>query len=184
MNFTDIDLASRALNLIGAREISSLDEGSAEAQAAAGIYPLVKRRLISSFTWSFARKSERLNRLDGEGACGYIARFALPPDFIRAVGISPRVEYKIAGGELVCNASAVELDYIADVGAEGFSPMFVSALVSALAAEFSLCLLDDGTKFNTLQRRAMLELKEARLCESQQESPKRIASFPLSNARK
>ncbi|MDR2098903.1 MAG: hypothetical protein LBO78_02660 [Rickettsiales bacterium] len=184
MDFSTIDLCSKALHKIGASEIVSFDEATPEAEMASGFYPSLKARLLAAFPWSFATVEARLSRLAEKGGSGYAFAFALPNGFLRAVRIAPSVPYKIMGGRLLSNAGELALLYVADVPEENFSPAFASALVYALAAEFSTSLLNDAAKFNLFYKLHMIELKEAKFLDSAGESPKGIKSFPLIDARK
>jgi hypothetical protein len=181
---TVIDLCSKALNKIGADEIVSLDEGTPEAEMAASFYPPLKAKLLASFPWSFASREASLARIAGGGDAGYVFSFALPNDFLRAAKVSPSVPYKIMGGRLLANASGISLAYVADVGEDCFSPHFASSLVYALAAELAASLLNDSAKFNLFYKLHAVEFKEAKFLDSAGESPKRIRSFPLLDARK
>ena len=178
MSFNTIELCSKALSRIGANGIVSFDEGTAEAEVAGSIYQIVKQKLLASYPWGFATETAALARIAGEEA------FALPGDFLRAVGVLPRREYRIQGRRLYSDAEKVELTYIRDAAEEEFPAQFTAALVSTLAAEFALALLDDTARHNLLARAAAAELKEAKLADSQQASPKRIRSFPLIDSRK
>jgi hypothetical protein len=172
-----IDLCSQALVKIGASPIVSFDDGSLESSVATYAYPLAKRKLLSSFAWGFATKTARLNRLaDGS--------FFIPGDFLRAIRVRPEKEYRIVGRSLLSDADSVELEYVADVGEELFPPLFESALMYSLAAEFAMSLLDDSAKFNLMEHTALLELREARFQDSSQRSARSISRFPLVDARK
>ena len=183
-NFTMVDLCSKALNKIGANEILSFDEGTPEAEFSRSIYPVLKHKLLSSFPWSFATKTVKLNKmvndLEGEeyGHC-----FLLPADFIRVVKISSKLPYKIIGDKLCCDASVIVLTYIYDVDECRFSSAFVSAFIYAIAAELAMSLLDDVTKFNLLYKLYNSELREARFLDSVQESPKKFNDFSLVDVR-
>lgn len=183
-NFTMVDLCSKALNKIGANEILSFDEGTPEAEFSRSIYPVLKHKLLSSFPWSFAVEVVKLNKMvnDVEEA-EYVNCFLLPSDFIRAVKISSKLPYKIIGDKLFCDASSVVLTYVADIDECRFSSPFVSAFIYAIAAELSMSLLDDVTKFNLFHRLYNSELREARFLDSVQESPKKFNDFPLVDVR-
>ena len=176
MQFSQISLCSQALTKIGASEIRSFSDGTAESDVAKYTYPLVKKRLLAAYPWSFALKTTTLAKLE-DGS------FQLPGDFLRAVKVVPGLGYKIASGAIFIPASNVEMEYVYDADEADFSPMFASTLICHLAAEFALSLLDDANRHILLSRTAAMELREARLQESQQQSPRRIRAFPLINAR-
>ena len=48
MAMTAIDLCSRALLKVGAHSIASFDEGTAEAEVAASLYPTVRDEVLST----------------------------------------------------------------------------------------------------------------------------------------
>jgi hypothetical protein len=54
MALTQIGLCSRALLKIGAHSIASFDEGTAEAEVAAGLYATVRDTVLSAHPWNFA----------------------------------------------------------------------------------------------------------------------------------
>ncbi|MBD5398893.1 hypothetical protein HDR60_05330 [bacterium] len=183
-NFTMVDLCSKALNKIGASEIVSFDEGTPEAEFSRSIYPVLKHKLLSSFPWSFATEIKRLNKIVIEDVEAEFSNcYLLPSDFIRAVKISSKLPYKIIGDKLFTDATGVILTYISDVDECRFSSAFVSAFIYAIAAELSVSLLDDVTKFNLLYRLYTSELREARFLDSMQESPKKFNDFSLIDVR-
>ena len=179
-----IELCSKALNKIGASEIVSFEEGTPEAELAKSFYPVVKAKLLSGYPWSFATRTAALARVADPGPGEYSACFALPNDFLGALKISSGTRYKIARGRLFADAPAVELSYVADVDEGALPPVFTSAFVYALAAEFAISLLDDGAKFSLFYKLSNTELKEARFLDSSQESPKGLRNFSLIDVRK
>lgn len=184
MSISSIDLCSNALNKIGANEILSFDEGTPEADFASALYPVLKSKLLSTFSWSFATKEKEINQIVNEKISTFANAFMLPLDFLRAIQVSPKVEYKIMENKLFTNASRINLRYIANVDEEFFSPAFISAFIYALAAEFSMALIDDTSKFNLLYKLYTAELREARFLDSAQETPKAFNSFSLVDVRK
>lgn len=182
-NFTMIDLCSKALHKIGANEIVSFDENTPEAELSKSIYPVLKRKLLSSFVWSFATKVLKLSLIEDENQTEFQYCFLLPSDFIRAIKISPKVPYKIIENKLVANVSDVVLTYVSDVDEENFSPAFLNAFIYILSAELSLSLLDDVAKFNLFYRLYNSELREARFLDSAQETAKHFDNFSLIDVR-
>ena len=76
MALSALALCSRSLLKLGAQPIASLDEGTAEAEVAATLYPAVRDALLSLHPWSFATAQEGLPRL----AARPVADFAsFPP---------------------------------------------------------------------------------------------------------
>lgn len=186
MSFSSIDLCSRALNKIGAESIVSFEEGTPEAEICGSLYDTLKQKLLSVFEWSFAMAVKKLNRvIDGsENEEAFGNAFALPPDFLRAVGMVPDVSYRIVGNYLYTDAGEVKLKYIANVGEEYFSPIFISAFIYLMAAELSISLLNDTSKYSLFYRLFVTELREAKNLDSRQDTPMGIRHFALIDARK
>ena len=63
MALSALALCSRALLKIGAQPIASFDEGTAEAEVAANLYPAARDALLSLHPWSFATAQATLPRL-------------------------------------------------------------------------------------------------------------------------
>ena len=79
MALTALILCSRALLKLGAQTIASFDEGTAEAEVAANLYPAVRDALLSAHPWSFATGQAALVRLDATPAADFRHAFQLPP---------------------------------------------------------------------------------------------------------
>ncbi len=183
MSFSSIDLCSKALNKIGANSIVSFDEGTPEAEICGSLYSTLKYKLLSIFSWGFATSIKKLNQVVEEEQNEYGYTFALPSDFIRALKISSNSPYKILGNYLYCNDEEVVLTYIANVGEEYFSPLFVSAFIYLMAAELSVSLLNDTSKYSLFYKLFNSEIRQAKSIDSQQETPKVLGDFPLISAR-
>ena len=184
MSFSCIDLCSKALTKIGANSIVSFDEGTPEAEICGGLYYVLKYKLLSIFPWSFATATLKLNQVIEENLSGFVYTYALPNNFLRAIRINSNSSYKILGNYLYCNDEEVYLTYIVNVGEEYFSPVFISAFIYLLAAELSISLLNDNSKYSLFYRLFNSEIKEAKSIDSMQETPKTISDFSLINIRK
>ena len=85
MALTALALCSRALIKIGAQPIASLDEGTAEAEVAANLYPATRDAMLSLHPWSFATGQESLPRLAAVPAADFQYAFQLPTGFLRVL---------------------------------------------------------------------------------------------------
>jgi len=85
MALSALALCSRALLKLGAQPIASLDEGTAEAEVAANLYPAVRDALLSLHPWSFATAQESLLRLAARPVADFASAFQLPAGFLRAL---------------------------------------------------------------------------------------------------
>ncbi len=184
MSFSSIELCSKALNKIGANSITSFDDDTVESEICESIYLTLKQKLLSLYSWSFAIKTAQLLRANAVQRYDYSYAYTLPIDFLRAIKISSKGKYKIAGNYLFCNDEEVELEYIADVDEEMFSPLFISSFIYLMAAELSISLLNDTSKYSLFYRLFHSEIKEAKSLDSMQQTNKTINNFSLVDIRK
>ena len=189
MALSALALCSRALLKIGAQPVASLDEGTAEAEVAANLYPGVRDALLSIHPWSFATGQASLARLSARPTGDFQNAFQLPPGFLRALSAGPPgagrgLAYRILESRLHTNAEQVVLTYVFRPDESGFPPFFDAALVARLAAEFCLPLTENSGRAEMLHRLAEAELRSARLADSQQATVRAIEDFPLIAARR
>lgn len=85
MAVSDTNIANRALRLLKARSITSLTDGSKNANVANDVFDEVRADLLRGHTWHFARRLLKLARLSTAPAFGFDYAYALPADWIRTV---------------------------------------------------------------------------------------------------
>ncbi len=188
MSLTALALCSRALLRIGAQPVASLDEGTAEAEVAANLYPATRDAMLSAHPWSFATGQAPLPRLSAAPHADFAHAFALPAGFLRALsaggaGRGRGIPYRIHENRLHADATAVTLTYLFRADESAFPPFFAAALVARLAAEFCLPLTESASRTEMLMRLAEAELRAARQVDSQQDTPRAIEGFPLVDIR-
>jgi hypothetical protein len=188
MALTALILCSRALLKLGAQAIASFDEGTAEAEVAANLYPSVRDALLSSHPWSFATGQISLPRLAAVPAADFRHAFQLPPALLRVLsaggpGRGEGLLYRIQENRLHTDAPQVTLTYIFRPEESAFPPYFAAALIARLAAEFCLPLTENAARADVLHRLAEAEIRHARSIDSQQSTPRGLREFPLLSAR-
>ncbi|MXP63709.1 hypothetical protein E0493_10155 [Roseomonas sp. M0104] len=189
MALSALVLCSRALLKIGAQPIASFDEGTAEAEVAAHLYPLVCDALLSAHPWSFATGQMELPRLVETPHADYAYAYQLPSDFLRVLsagegGRGRGLAYRLNESRLHTNASQVTLTYLFRPAESGFPAFFAAALVARLAAEFCIPLTESSSRTEMLHRLAETEFRRARAADSQQSTTRAVEDFPLIAARR
>jgi hypothetical protein len=189
MALTAIALCSRALLKIGATGIASFEEGTAEAEVAANLYPSLRDALLSSHPWNFATAQSRLPRLAAVPLADFAHAFQLPPGFLRALsaghgGSGRGLRYRIHERRLHCDADTVTLTYVFRPDEEAFPAFFDQALIMRLAAEFCLPLTESTSRAELLHKLAEDEIRRARLIDAQEDSPAAIEDFSLIEVRR
>jgi hypothetical protein len=188
MALSALALCTRALLKIGAQPIASLDEGTAEAEVAANLYPATRDALLSLYPWSFATGQVTLPRLAARPTADFHHAFQLPPGFLRALsagvpGSGRGLTYRLFEDRLHCNAEQVVLSYVFRPEEAMFPAFFAAALAARLAAEFCIPLTENTSRAQLLLTQAEAELRAARRADSQQATPRAFEDFPLITVR-
>jgi hypothetical protein len=188
MALSALVLCSRALLKIGAQPVASFDEGTAEAEVAANLYPAIRDAMLSSHPWSFATGQMELPRLLEVPHADYSHAYQMPEDFLRVLsagsgGSGRGLRYRLHEQRLHTDAAQVTLTYVFRPEESEFPPFFASALVTRLAAEFCIPLTESTSRAEMLHRLAEMEFRNARRTDSQQNTAQAIEDFPLIMAR-
>lgn len=188
MALSAIALCSRALIKVGAATIASFEEGTAESEVAANLYPAIRDAMLSSHPWNFATGQATLPRLMAEPVADFAHAFQLPADFLRALsagvsGSGAGLVYRIAESRLHTDAEQVVLTYVFRPDELSFPPFFDQALIARLAAEFCIPLTESTTRAEFLYRLSEDEFRRAKLIDGQQDIPSAITHFPLVEVR-
>ncbi len=79
-----------ALSHIGdGDDIDDVDEGSVEAEQCRKFYPVARDMILERHAWDFAIDTTLLAQLAEDAVGIWAYRYALPPDYIRALHVSP-----------------------------------------------------------------------------------------------
>jgi hypothetical protein len=188
MAYSDVDLCSQALVRLGAAPIGSFADGSAEATVAFRLYGLVRDGLISAHPWSFSIAQAALSDPAAAGSADFAWRHMLPADCLRVISAGSQhrgrgAEYRVQGTALFTDERLVTLTYQRRTPESDYPAFFAAALVARLAAEFCLPVTESASRTEVLRRAADLELRQARLVDSQQSTPRRFEDFTLIEAR-
>ncbi|KAA5605412.1 hypothetical protein F1188_10940 [Roseospira marina] len=188
MPLSAVALCSRALIAIGAGPLTSLDDGTAEAQVAGALYPGVRDALLSAHPWTFATAQTALARLSEVPAADFAHAYRLPGNHLRTLsagagGSGRGLVYRQAEARLWTDAPAVTLTYIFRPDESAFPAPFVEALAARLAAAFCLPLTESTSRAQLLHQLAEDAVRAARLIDSQQDTPPALAHFPLVEVR-
>lgn len=189
MTYTDISICSNALLKIGAESITSYQDGTAEAEVAANLYPMIRDGLLSSYPWSFAVGQKKLPRLAEPPLADFTYAYLLPNDFLRAISagggrFGRGVEYRLFENRLHTNASEINLTYIFRPHESMFPAFFCETLIAKLASEFCLPLTESTSRAELLRKVATDLESKAHLIDSQQATPQKFEDFTLVEARR
>lgn len=177
---SDIDIASRALVLIGAEPITSFTAQSTEAIVANAIYEDMVRTTLCSSRWRFATNQAELNLLTAVPTGRYDRAHQLPADLLmlHAVTVSDLViEYNVYGDKVFSDSASSDTlvaDYTFRALEQDFPSYFTVALQFSIAAAFALGIARDEQLSSVLEGKGAQLLQQAKTLDSQQQTTRKL----------
>jgi len=167
------DICNRALSMIGANTIATIDEESTEAIKCRIVYDQIRDETLRCYPWNFAIKRASLSRLSSVPVFGYTYEFQLPNDCLRVLDLSDTdVEFKIEGRKLLCDSASVSIRYIKREPITGiYDALFVGAFAARLASELAYAISKSKTLANMAMEVFKDRLAEAKAIDSQEGTP-------------
>lgn len=152
---TALSICSDALIMLGARPISSFDEGTDEASVADRLYPDIRDQALVMYPWSFSFKKTQIARLITTPTNEFRYEYQLPGDRLaapravydnNATGSYPRNEYRIMGDKLLTDYEQVFIDYQYSVPEYEMPQYFVQLMKYMMAWHLALPITDQVEK--------------------------------------
>lgn len=146
---SQVDIANRALDKLGAESIVSLDEDSENARVINRMYDIVLESMLRSHTWNCAKTRTVLSPLAATPAFDYSYQFQLPADCLRPIFPSDVSDWSIEkGGVLLTNdGNVLNLLYVSTLDdPNDMDACFVEAFASRLAMECAEKVTQSATK--------------------------------------
>lgn len=152
---TALKVCSDALLLLGARPISSFNEGTDSSNLCDRLYPDIKRTALQMYPWSFSFKKVQLARTINTPVNEYKYEYQLPSDMLgavrrayssNAVGVSSFRDWTIQGDKLLTNAEAIYIDYQFMVGEDKMPSYFIQFLKYMMAWHLCYPITDQTEK--------------------------------------
>lgn len=179
---SDIDIAARALVLIGASPITSFSSSSTEALVASNVYEDVVRTALCASRWRFATNQAVLNALTAAPTGRFDTAHQLPNDLLmlHAITVNDLVlEYNVYGDKIYSNATTNEVvvaDYTYRAGEQDFPSYFTLAVEYALAAAFALAIARDEQLATMFEKKAAQLMQQAKTLDSQQQTTRKLVT--------
>lgn len=154
MTTSNVNIANRALQKLGARRIDSLGEDSPNARSVATAFDIVRDRLLRKYSWNFAIARAQVAADAAQTTWGGLNRFRVPTDFLRLLrgdeagtnDVERTKTWRIEGEYVVTDADApLEFRYVRRVENPSlFDPLFAELLALTLAAEIADDITQDA----------------------------------------
>ena len=164
-----VDIYNLALQRIGAKRITSIDDDSKGAKAITAIWDEVLRRELAFYPWNFALKQAELAQLSTDPVFGFDKAYQLPADCLTVRKMSnDDYEYRVAGRTLETDLDSsygdgyeVQIEYIAlEEDTTVWSSLFVDLMSLALAKDIAVAMV--GKKSTADELRGEYELARER----------------------
>lgn len=183
----ETDVVNAALRLIGATVITTLTDGTKNAEVASDLYEEVRDDLLRSHPWNFATKRVKLARSATAPAFEFDYAYPMPADWLRTITVHDndagtgtilyREEEVNGQTAVVTSREDVYLRYVfQQTDPNKMAPDFRRALQFALARELAVPIANSNTLENQLGARADKALARARSADG-------MGGFPESRPR-
>lgn len=167
---SETEVCNVALARLGSQRITSLSDGSPNANYCNDLYDTERKALLRRYEWAFARKRASLPTVTGTPAWGFENAFQLPSDCLqlRAVRVTGSasqagfgrrgIPYQVEGRTVVTNIGApLDILYTVDVeNVNDFDPLFFSLLAQQMAYQLARPVADDSA---AMKRELLLEME-------------------------
>ena len=145
---TDIDVASRALVMIGTKAITSFGDGTTEAQSAAIIYEDVVTQVFTTTRWRFATTQVRINKEATEPESKWKAAYRLPSDLLSIITVrvnDMEIPFDRYSNQIYTDDyDEVILEYIRRVPTVDWPPYFTMPVIHLLASELAIAVAQNS----------------------------------------
>jgi hypothetical protein len=166
---TGITICSDALLMLGAKAISSFNDGTDESSVCDRLYPDIRDSTLMMYPWSFSFKKIQLSRLITAPGSVWKYAYQLPGDRLgnpravydtAAVGGTPRKEWEIQGDQILTNLESVYIDYQYSVGEFAMPQYFIQLLKYQVAWHIAEPITEQAEKGAFWRRMALGEVGE------------------------
>lgn len=150
MASSEVAIANRALDALGASPITSLDDDTAAAGACKRNLPLARDYVLRSYPWNCATRRVSLPALVTGPAFGFAKAYQLPSDCLRVFALQDDVLYgqrwRVEGGKLLTDVGApLYLRYIARVeDVAQWDVMLADVIAARLAASIAFTVTSNA----------------------------------------
>ena len=161
---TGITICSDALLMLGAKAISSFNDGTDESSVCDRLYPDIRDSTLMMYPWSFSFKKIQLARLVTAPGSVWKYAYQLPGDRLagpRAVyntaspGAPVQKDWEIQGDQLLTNLEAVFIDYQYSVGEFAWPQYFVQLMKYMMAWHLAMPITEQADRAQYWQRVAV-----------------------------
>ncbi len=166
---TGISICSDALIMLGAKAITSFNDGTDESSTCDRLYSDIRDSTLATYPWTFSFKKTQLAQLLTNPTSVWNYQYQLPGDKIsnpRAVynsanpGSPVQKDWEIQGDVLMTNLTSVYIDYQYSLGEFAMPQYFVQLLKYMMAWHLAMPITEQSDKAQYWQRVAIGDISE------------------------
>tara|TARA_R100000687_G_C6394111_1_gene138708 strand:+ start:68 stop:676 length:609 start_codon:yes stop_codon:yes gene_type:complete len=193
MAVTKIDIASRALIMIGSNPISSFTDDTTEALVTNNIYEEIIESTLCRARWRFATEQQQLSLLANAPTGRYENAYQIPtsPQCLQIISITENdinIQYARYGDKIFVDGhgsqSKLIMDYIFRQDESEFPPYFRLAVEYKLASVFAGAIARDSAMVREFDNLAERQILIARNTDSAETTTKKLATDRFINERR
>ena len=187
---TALDIASRALVLIGAEPITSFESNSTEALVASNMYEDVVRSSLCVARWRFATEQSTLNQITEAPTGRFAIAHQLPSNLLmlHTVTVNDNIlGYTVYGDKVFSDASTSDVliaDYTYRSPEIDFPSYFSLAVQYSLAGVFATAIARDDNLALLMDGKADRLMAKARNLDSQQQTTRSLSTTRFATNRR
>lgn len=164
---TQLQIINVALGRIGANDVSSLSNNSAEQKLAVIFWDVARQACLREHPWNFALKDAQLNRIDGYTSFEFKYAYQLPSDYIRLMQHYGNPTFKVQGRRILSNEEVCKIKYVADINDPlQWDASFTDLMSQRLAFDMGYALTKSQATADTMWSIYQQKLKLARHIDS------------------
>ena len=192
MAVTKVDIASRALVMIGANPIASFTDGTTEANVTNTIYEEIIESSLTRHNWRFATGQQQLSLLADSptGRFEYAYQIPANPECLKILAVTVNdalIQYNRYEDKIYLDGfgsqSTVIMDYIFRQDESQFPPYFRLALEFQLASVFAGSIARDSGMIREFGDRAERQYLIAKNTDSQETTTNKLDTHRYLNLR-
>jgi hypothetical protein len=189
---SQISICNQALVKLGANTITSIDQGTTEANMCKAFYTDVLNSVLEEYPWTFATKRYELPQKAGTPPQPYSAWYLIPSNVIRIVEASSNpnfnransTQWEIEGENILTNDDSLFIRAIIETPDPSmYTAGFVRAFVVRLAAEMSTAITHSRQMADQLMRDYSIQVQRAISSDGQQGRTRKYRSNQLIDVR-
>ncbi len=152
---TGITICSDALIMLGAKAITSFNDGTDESSVCDRLYPDIRDSTLVMYPWTFNTKKIQLAQLLTPPGSVWKYAYQLPGDKLAnpravydtaAVGAHPYKDWEIQGDQLLTNLPAVFIDYQYSAGEFAWPQYFVQLMKYMMSWHLALPITEQSDR--------------------------------------